>query len=42
MLNPEKCTHKNVIKAGVYISVGRKRQRLKCKDCGRIILNGDL
>ena len=42
MIDMTKCEHKNLRKAGVYLTLGRKRQKLQCKDCGKIILNGDL
>lgn len=42
MENPKTCKHEHLRKAGVYITIGKKRQKMQCTDCGKILLDGEI
>ena len=37
MNDPKTCKHLNTRKAGKLLMSGKERQRLQCKDCGKMI-----
>jgi len=42
MIDQKDCRHVNLVKAGKIRQSGRIRQRLQCKDCGKLILDGEI
>ena len=41
MNNPDICKHINTRKAGRVLMLGIVKQRLQCKDCGKMITGGE-
>lgn len=42
MYDPNTCKHRHTRKAGTVLQLGKKRQRLQCVDCGKLLTDGEI